>query len=244
MKKFLLTAALLLTAAPAMAQTYTLEARGSVMTDYRVRGISRSDEQPALQGGVELNVPISVPMNSAHVIAGAQATTVDLNADNDANVEGVLFAGLGGDYAGIQLEGKLNYNAYPGSDDDDLDYWEVVITGDYDFGPFVGGLTWASSPSYFNDSGMSFYYGADVAVPLYIADYDITARGHMGFQFIDDEENYTEDYTDWSLGLWYNWAQYDVDFGLEYTDTDLDDDECIESCGAQAVLTATKAFSW
>jgi uncharacterized protein (TIGR02001 family) len=212
MKKILLVASLVLAATPALAQQYSLEGRVSGMTDYRVRGISRSDENPALQGNAQINVPVS----GLTPFVGGQATTVDLSTeDGGADVEGILFGGVAGNYAGIDRQGKLAYNAYPGSDADDLDYWEFELTGDYDFGPFVAGLTWAMSPEYINESGSSLYYGADIAVPLYnFTNMDLAARGHIGFQFIDDESRYTEDYTDWSLGLWYNWADYDVDFGL------------------------------
>lgn len=236
MKKLLLSASLLLVTSPAFAQQ-AVSAQVSALSDYTYRGISRSDEHPALQGEIQINHP-------SGLFAGVQGTTVDLNADNDANVEAVLFGGMQGDYTGIKFKGTVSYNTYPGGDNDDLDYWEFTAEGDYDFGPFQAGLTWAFSPNYINDSGMSFYYGADVAAPLQNYGLDLTAKAHLGFQMIDDENRYAEDYADWSMGLWYNWAQYDVDFGLQYVDTDIDDRDCVESCGSRAVLSATKAISW
>jgi uncharacterized protein (TIGR02001 family) len=240
MPRLLLSASLLLLSAlPALAQEQQppLTAHLGVVSDYTVRGISRSDEGPAVQGGVQYT-------HQSGFYAGADASTVDMNLDDDANVEAVLFGGATGDYSGIQYKANLSYNAYPGGDNDDLDYWEFELTGGYDFGPFSGSLTWAISPDYINDSGVSLYYGADLEAPIPVGYTALTAKAHLGFQFIDDEQNYAQDYADWSLGLWYNWEPYDIDFGLQYIDTDLDDDECAEDCGSRAVLSAAKSFGW
>lgn len=238
MSRLLLTSALLVTfAVPAFAQDTRYDAAmvtGDVrgVSDYRVRGISRSDEAPAVQGKIQFNAPVGL-------YGGVGASTVDLG---DAQVEGILFGGYKADFDGVQLDGKISYNAY---DDDagdvDLDYWEFVGTAGYDFDVFYGSLMWAASPDYIAESGMSLYYGADVSVPL---EYGFNLNGHVGFQFIDDESNYAEDYADWSLGLWYNWAEWDVDFGLQYVDTDIEDDECFDRCDATVVFTAKKPFGW
>lgn len=237
MSRLLLAASMaVLIAAPAFAQDYTLEADIGATSDYRYRGISRSDESPAVQGGVQYN-------HSSGFFAGVDASSVDLNIDNDANVEAVLFGGLKTDYDGIDVTGKLSYTAYPGGDDD-LDYWELMFTGGYDFDVFYGSLTWAFSPEFMNESGMSFYYGADLAAPLPIGYGNFTAKAHLGFQFIEDENRYAEDYIDWSMGIWYNWDTYGIDFGLQYIDTNIDDNNCLEECGGRAVVSATKSFGW
>jgi uncharacterized protein (TIGR02001 family) len=241
MKKLLLGAALLLASTAAYADDTirisptTLSGDVGVTTDYRNRGISRTDDHPALQGRLQLNHPMGI-------YGGVSGSTVDMHTDDDANVEAVLFGGYKGNVGGVDYKADLSYNAYPGGDNDDEDYWEFNLTGGYDFGPFYGSLTWAFSPDYINSSGASFYYGGDVSAPLA---YNITAKGHMGFQFVDDEDQYvSSDYMDWSLGGWYNYAPYDVDLGLEYVDTNLDNNECAEKCGAQLLVRAKKDFGW
>lgn len=233
---FLTAAAFFSLSAAALAQDSRYDSamvQGEVgaVTDYRHRGISRSDESPALQGRLQLQHPVGL-------YGGVGASTVDYG---DAGVEAVLFGGYKTNFDGLDVKGEIDYYAYPGDDSDDLDYWEFVATFGYDFDVFYGQFTWAASPEYINESGMSLYYGADLSVPL---QYGLTAKGHLGFMFIDDEARYAEDYADWSLGLWYNWAEYDVNFGLEYIDTDIDDDECFDNCGATAVFTAKKPFGW
>ena len=234
-KRILLTALSTLLATSALAQDFNVNGNVAAVSDYRNRGISRTDEGPALQGKIQLE----------HVIglyAGVGGTNVDLNMDNDANVEGILFGGYKGNFDGIEYNGKLTYTAYTGSDADNLDYWEFELTGGYDFDVFYASLTWAISPDYINGSDVSLYYGGDITIPIQPS---WSAKAHLGFQFVGDEGPYvTSNVTDWSAGLWYNWGEYDVDFGLEYTDTNLEDNECVENCGSTAVLTASKAFSW
>lgn len=236
MKRLLLTAAILTAyVLPAYAQDSTMFSGDvGIVSDYSNRGISRSDEGPALQGRLQLNHP-------SGVYAGVGASTVDMSSDSDANIEGILFGGITGNYDGIDYNAKVTYTAYPGGDNDDLDYFEFAATGGYDFDVFYASLTWAVSPDYINSSGLSFYYSGDVRVPITDA---FSAKGHLGFAFIDDESNYAEDYMDWALGLWYNYAPWDVDVGLQYVDTDLDDNECVESCGSRIILGVSKDFGW
>ncbi|MCB1538087.1 MAG: hypothetical protein H6865_06175 [Rhodospirillales bacterium] len=222
-------------ALPAHAQQVSQPLTGAVWatTDYVNRGISRSDG-PALQGRIQLN---HAPTG---LFAGAAASTVDLNTDPDANVETVLFGGLQGNYEGIDYNGKLSWYAYPGGNNGKEDYVELALTGGYDFGPFYASGTWAFSPDYINGSGASFYYGADLVVPVV---YDLKAKAHMGFQFVNRDNSYIQSGAmDWGLGLWYNYAPWDMDIGLQYTDTDLSKSECREHCGARAALVASKDF--
>ena len=119
---------------------------------------------------------------------------------------------------------------------------KLLREGGYDFDVFYASLTWAISPDYINESGTSLYYGGDIIIPIQEA---WTARGHVGFQFVGEEGPYlSENATDWSAGIWYNWSDYDVDFGLQYIDTDLDESDCVEHCGGRAVFSAAKDFSW
>lgn len=241
MKRFALSAALLLATTsfayaedPLRMTNASVTGEAGVMTDYMVRGISRSDG-PAAQGRIQLNHPLGLH-------AGAQATNVDMNIDDDAFVETVLYGGYKGQYAGIDYDGKIAWNGYPGGDNDDMDYWEFTARGGYDFGPFYGALTWAFSPDYINGSGMSLYYGGDLTVPMGT---DFALKGHLGFQFVDEENRYiSSDTMDWGAGVNYNYTPYDVDFALEYADTDLDDNECTEECGSRFLLRATKDFGW
>lgn len=236
MKRFLLTASLLASmAGPALAGEVTVSGDVGAVSDYRNRGISRTDEGPALQGRIQLD-------HISGIYGGVKGSTVNMRLDDDANVEGILFGGYKGNFDGIEYDAKLTYNSFLGSDLDDLDYAEFEFTGGYDFDVFYASLTWALSPDYINGSGASLYYGGDIIVPIQT---ELTAKAHLGFEFVGDEGPYVNDnVTDWSVGLYYNWADYDVDLGIQYVDTSLDENDCVEKCGGRALVSATKDFSW
>lgn len=239
MTRFFLTCSLLaLLAVPALAQDVSVTGNAGVVSDYRNRGISRSDEGLAAQGTIAIE-------HISGIHGGVSGSTVDLRMDDDADVEGVLFGGYKGNFDGVEYDAKISYTGYPGANDNtgrDLDYWEFEITGGYNFDVFYASLTWAISPDYINESGVSLYYGADIAIPIQEA---WSAKAHLGFQFVGEEGPYVSDnVTDWSAGIWYNWAEYGVDLGLQYIDTDLDESDCVEHCSGRAVFSANKAFSW
>lgn len=210
----------------------TLNAHVGATTNYIHRGISRSDDHPAVNGEVEYT-------HESGVYAGVSASSIDLDTDDDANVEAILFGGFKGQYDDrASYKVGIDYYAYPGSDSDDLDYAELVLYGGYDFDVFQAGLGLNYSPEYFNESGFSAYYAADVTIPVVE---NVSLKGKLGFQFVDDEDNYVaSDYTDWAIGVSYLWN--DVDFLLQYTDTDLDDDECAEECGSNIRLNIGYSF--
>ncbi len=67
--------------------------------------------------------------------------------------------------------------------------------------------------------------------------YDVTFSAHAGYQTIDEGE----DYTDWSLGLAYTLAGFDLT--LAYYETDLDEpEECADGCGARIVAGVSRSF--
>jgi len=228
--------AALMAATPAFAEMDVaggqVSATIGATTNYIHRGISRSDDQPAVNAEAQYT-------HNSGFYGGAGASSIDLQEDDDAKAEMVLFGGYKGNYddrLSYKVEGS--YYVYPGADEDDLDYFELAASADYNFDVFQAGLGVAYSPDYINGSGFSAYYSAHAAVPL---PYDLTLKGKLGFQFVDDEDSYiTSDYTDWAIGLAYTWEE--IDFLLQYTDVSLDDNECAEECGANIRLNVSYSF--
>ena len=70
----------------------------------------------------------------------------------------------------------------------------------------------------------------------------LTLGAHAGYQTVDDNELYFEDYADWSISL--GTTQFGLDWSVAYVDTDLDDAACggANICGATAVGTISKSF--
>jgi uncharacterized protein (TIGR02001 family) len=207
---------------------FALSANVGMVSDYVFRGISQSDEQPAVQGGFDVT-------HSSGLYAGIWGSNVDFNDGDEAHIETDLYAGYAGEYEGFSYDIGGIYYAYPGADSDlDYDFFEVAgaIGYDFDVAALSGSINY--SPDYFGGTGDAVYYAAALDVPL---PYDFSFSAHAGHQTIDD----AEDYTDWSLGLGY--SVYGFDLSLAYYETDLDEpDECADGCDARVVFGVSKSF--
>lgn len=220
-------------AAPAaLAETqvgdFTLSANTALTTDYVFRGISQSDEGPAVQGGFDA-------AHSSGLYAGVWGSNVDFNDGDEASVELDFYAGYAAEYMGFTYDIGAIYYAYPGADDSlDYDFWEAAFALGYDFdvAAISGSINY--SPDFFGGTGDAVYSSANLDVPL---PYDLSAAAHIGYQAIDDGI----DYTDWSLGLGYTLAGFDL--SVTYYDTDLDEpSECADGCDARVVAAVSKSF--
>lgn len=207
-----ISAAAFSTAASAETKIGDFEITANVgfVTDYVFRGVSQSDEGPAVQGGFDVS-------HTSGLYAGVWGSNVDFNDGDEANVETDFYAGYAGEFSGFTYDLGGLYYAYPGADDDlDYDYFEAMAKLGYDFQvASVEGAVYYS-PEFFGDTGDALYSSLSVNVPL---PYDFSASGHVGHQYIDD----AADYNDWALGLGYSVAGFDL--SLTYTDTDLDEPE-------------------
>ncbi len=108
----------------AMADSpYTLSANIGAVSNYLWRGVTQTDDGPAIQGGVDF-------AHESGFSAGAWASNVDFATG--ANYELDLYMGydfnLGIEDASLGL--STIYYAYP-DDDFDIDFWEVGIAGGY-----------------------------------------------------------------------------------------------------------------
>lgn len=214
----------------------------AVTTDYRFRGISQSDNDPALQGAVEYS-------DASGFFANVWASTIDFApfGDPDASVEIDLTAGYRHAFSeATQGTVKVVYYWYPDSDPppfvDDADYVEIIAGLTHDLGPDLAGVTLsgeiAYSPEFSGGLGDSFAITGGAAVPLaptwWIFNRGIEASGHLGHQSFD----HAADYTFWDLGVSAGVDMFTVD--LRYVDTDIN--ACNDICDAGLVLTASVAF--
>jgi uncharacterized protein (TIGR02001 family) len=208
----------------------------ALTTDYVWRGMSQTDEQPAIQGGFDYN-------HDSGFYVGTWASNVDFDDGDQAHIEIDLYAGFGGEFSnGLSWDAGAIYYAYPGVDDNrDYDYWEAYGSLGYDFGPVAvtGGLNY--SPNFFGDSDDAIWYYGEAEVPLPM---DFTVSAHLGHQDVDDNTAWgTPDWTEWKLAIGKSWNGFD--FELAYTDTDLDDNECFggtELCQGRAVFTVARSL--
>lgn len=207
---------------------FTFSGNAGIVTDYVFRGISQSDEGPAVQGGFDVG-------HASGLYAGIWGSNVDFNDEDEASVEIDYYLGYSGEVSGFNYDVGALYYSYPGADSDlDYDFWEIAgaVGYDFDVAALSGSINY--SPDFFGSTGDAFYYAAAVDVPL---PYDFSFTGHAGYQTIDDGE----DYTDWSLGFGYSVAGFDL--SLAYYDTDLDEpEECADGCAERVVFGVSRSF--
>jgi len=218
MIKFVLPAALLLSATPAFAQQPTLDLVGeaNIVSDYRFRGVSRSDEDPALQGALTL-------FHSSGLYAGARASSLrgvdpyrgrDLG-DAQVDLYAAYRTALGG---GFELDAGGTYYLFAGGAGP-TDYAEASAALSYQIGPaqLSGGARYAPAQAAIGDEDMLYLYGrAEVSIPF--RPWSVAAEAGR------QQSGAYGDYWTWSLGARHQLqiaGLPDTEIGLDYVDTDL-----------------------
>lgn len=203
------------------------------VTDYRDRGVTNSDESPAIQGSVDWE-------HDSGFYAGVWASRVDFNDGGEAKFELDTYAGYTHEWAGFEWDYMVNGIWYPtASDTLDYDLWEFSVAASRDIGPVSATGKVIFSPDNFADSGPAWYPRLDLEVPVFETGF--TATGSLGRQYIDNEVNFgLPDYTDWSLGAKYSWKA--IDMALTYVDTNLSNAQCADGCDAAVVFSIGHTF--
>jgi uncharacterized protein (TIGR02001 family) len=203
----LLLATALATSTTMAAAEVTFSGNVAITSNYIFRGISQTDNAPAIQGGFDME-------HSSGFYAGIWGSNVDSDFFSGAEAEFDLYAGFAGEYNMISYDiGYLAYR-YPDSTFDPNDTEEIYGSLGYDFGPAAATLGVAYSSDFFGfDDGTYVYLDVDVPLPS-----DFAIGLHYGSSDYDDD---SADYDDWKVGLSKSYAGFD--FALDYTDTDISD---------------------
>jgi len=211
----------------------TFSTNVSLATDYVYRGISQTDEEPAVQGGLDWE-------HETGLYLGIWASNIDLNDDDEAHVEIDYYGGWRPTYEGVTFDLGFIYYDYPGASNSlDYEFWELKAGASYDFQFMTAGASLNWSPSFFGDVDDAWYFLGDVTVPL---PYKFELSGHIGHQWFDDNgKSGLPDYLDWSIGI-SRPIEGIFDIGLTYYDTDLKNSECNDICDARVVLAISRSF--
>jgi uncharacterized protein (TIGR02001 family) len=212
-------------------------------TDYKFRGQSQSQTNPAVFGGVDY-------VDESGFFAGAWASTVDFNDFAETYMELDLYAGYTHAFTDATSGTvKLVYYLYPTADyapgSNEYDYLELVASLSHNFGPVIGGLELAYSPDYFfeSDAGVALTSSLSGALTdsWWVFDGGISASGKVGYQWIDDNANFgTPDYLFYDIGLTAKISKVALD--VRYVDSDLSEAECFGGtnlCEGSVVATLT-----
>ena len=176
-----------------------------VTSDYVFRGASQTDEDPALQGGVDATF--------GSFYAGAWASNVDFGDDTDAEVD--LYGGYRTEAAGYALDvGVVGYFYVNEPGGADYNYVEFKAAASRAIGPATLGAVIYYSPDFFGLDDKATYLEANAAFAP--AD-KWTISGAVGHQWLD----FNDDYTTWNAGVAYALTDH-LAVDVRYHNTDVD----------------------
>jgi len=202
---------------------FTLSGSVGGVSDYRFRGVSRSGEDPAVQGSLEVS-------HSSGFYAGTWASTL---GDAVADVEGDVYAGWSGTTGLATINvGVLGY-LFAGAGD--RDYYEVYGSAGWSLGPATAtlGVNYAPDQSNIGSKDNVYLYGS---LGTGIPNTPVTLKARLGYEngaFGGPDG----DKLDWSLGAEYKWEE--LTFGVSYVDTDISG---VDTADAGVVLSLTAGF--
>ncbi len=198
----------------------------AVGSDYVFRGVSQTEEDAAISGGVDLT--------SGTFYAGAWASNVAFPGDRDTNAEIDLYAGVRPEFAGWTWDiGAVGYFYTGQPNGADYDYVEARVAASRAFGPATLGAAVYWSPDYFGAAeDEATYVEANAAFSP--AD-RWTISGAVGRQFLSSDL----DYTTWNLGVARQLTD-NLTLDVRYHDTDAHDFGDIY--GSRAVASLKAAF--
>lgn len=212
----------------------------TLTSDYAYRGISQTDERPAIQGGFNFE-------HDSGFYAGLWGSSISWLHDMSeggapsSSLELDISGGYKRQFGDFGLDAGLLYYYYPGSYKSS---WKQAngMTEPHTLEGYLGGswkfLSLKYSHSFTDlfgapDTRNSKYVDFSVAYPLMDK---LTLDGHFGRQFITGSGG---SYNDWKLGATFSYQGFD--FGLHYVDTNIDDKDEINA-DARFIASVSKAF--
>ena len=219
----------------------SFSANVSLTSEYYFRGLSQTDDAPAIQGGFDYEVPLAKPVA---LYLGVWGSNVDFNEGagvDGATIEIDYYGGLKGNVgdSGVSWDVGFIYYSYPGADSSlDYDFWEAQAALGYDFGIASVTASVNYSPENFGESGAAFYpkLAVDVPVPGVKG---LALSGHVAKQFIDQEAVFgSPDYLEWNFGVGYSVLGFDL--AVNYTDTDIS--PSADANDAMVLFTIARSF--
>lgn len=240
LKKNLILGALI-TLLPVSAMAAEVSGNVTLTSDYRFRGISQSDTDPAIQGGFDVAFDNGL-------YAGVWASNVDFGTDADLEMD--FYAGFSGSISeDVGFDIGYIYYDYPGTDGVDFtlngnekeDYEEIYAS--LSFGDATVGV--AYSDDYWLSSGEFYYVYGDYSFALPEGFGLDLHYGYNSFDVASGDSNLkdaekaflsdnADSYSDYSITLSKTVAG--LDLALAWVDTDLDKDELFGSNWADSTV--------
>lgn len=216
----LILSGLISTSAIAEDSPHTLTGNFSLTTDYVFRGVSQTQNGPALQGGFDYSHASGFYLGTW----GSNVDWISTGYKDNSSMEIDLYGGYKGAMGDVGYDVGIITYYYPGD--------QVAGANDPDTTEVYLGLSWKTLSFKYSHTVSDRFVGWGTAASndktrgSYYLDlsgsYDLGSGwgviGHVGYQ--DVKDNDPASYTDWKIGV-----TKDVGFGLvtlAYTDTDAD----------------------
>ena len=225
-----LSALTLVSATPAFADEtappppITINGSATVVTDYRFRGISQTDKNIAVQGGITVSHE-----SGFYVSAWGSSVSGYVTAAGNAAQELDLIAGFKKTWNGTTFDIGALYYVYPktklAGSVVSSDFIEPYVSVAHTFGPVTAKATANYAPK---QKALSLDQIGPKQDNLYLAGYlsaaipgtPIGLTGHLGHTFGPSWLSIGKEYTDWGLGATVTYKA--LTLGVQYVDTDGD----------------------
>jgi uncharacterized protein (TIGR02001 family) len=200
--------------------------------EYYFRGLSQTDDAPALQGSLDYALDLVKDAGWSKDISfylGAWGSNVDFNEStgpgaspgiDGATIEIDLYTGAKGTLGAVPIGWDVGviWYTYPGADDQfGYDYWEYKIALSYDFGFLSTTASYNYSPNFFAESGDGHYPKFAIAVPV-MGKVDLGA--YIARQWVERNDRFaTRDYTEWNISAKVNVVGFDL--SVAYSDVNV-----------------------
>ncbi len=184
-------------AAPAMAQDddegigVEVSANVALVSEYKFRGVSLSDGEIAIQGGVDVGLP-------GGFYVGTWASSLDETTVGYGSTELDIYGGWGGEFGNVSTDIGVIAYIYPDAGPGEFDYVEAYGSLGLAVGPAEATLGVAYAPEQDSLGGTdNFYVYTDLGVG--IPGTPVTVTGHLGYT--DGFLTFTPDSKAWDYSL-------------------------------------------
>lgn len=175
----------------------------TLLTDYRLRGASLSDNEPVIQGVVEAKVPLN---DTVSLFAGIWASSLDKDAGAGA-METDIYGGIQARFGDVNVRARYLRLVFHDAENIDFDQYEAGVTAPV--GPVTAGL--GIIHDQYNGGGHSTYVYSSAAYA--IPETGLSVKGLVGYE----DGSRWDDKVNWALGAFYTYKS--VTFGANYIDT-------------------------
>jgi uncharacterized protein (TIGR02001 family) len=207
------------TATPAFAQdeteapeAFTITGSATVVSDYRFRGFSQTNEEATLQGGFTV-------AHESGAYVGTWGSGIGFGqAVGGSGTEIDVFAGFAKEVtSGLTFDIGATLYLYPGIPDSTIIEPYVSVTGTVGPATIKGGLAWApKGQEFLADQGAVYVY-TDAAVG--IPSTPVKLKAHLGYAKSDSFLGGLDgEVIDYSIGAEVSWKV--LTFGVSYVNTD------------------------